>query len=323
VSTGYRRLSGEKPSVNSASTGKGESSMGSSVKFRFSMFSTLNYTMFGLFTLICIFPFYYLFINTISDNDLSSRGLVLFYPEGIHFRNYIQVLQIKGIKLALFVSVSRTVLGTFLTVAASAFLGYIFTRSEMWGRKFWYRFLLITMYFNAGIIPWFITMKNLGLMNNFLAYIIPGIVVPFNIIMVKTFIESTPVALQEAAQIDGAGYLTIFHKIIVPLIIPILATLSIFTAVGQWNSFTDTLFLINDSKLFTLQFILFRYLNEATSLAEMMKSSGVGKFDISQRPTAMSVQTTVTMIVVAPILFVYPFFQRFIVKGIMIGAVKG
>lgn len=297
--------------------------MGSSAKFRFSLFSILNYTMFGLFTLLCIFPFYYLFINTISDNSLSSKGLILFYPEGIHFTNYMQAFQIQGIRLAVVVSVSRTVLGTFLTVAASAFLGYIFSRNEMWGRKFWYRFLILTMYFNAGIIPWFITMKNLGFMNNFLAYIIPGIVAVFNIILVKTFIESTPAALQEAAQIDGAGYLTIFYKIIVPMITPILATLTIFTAVGQWNSFTDTLFLINDSKLFTLQFLLYRYLNEANTLASMMQSSTIGKVNISQMPTPMTVQTTVTMIVVTPILLVYPFFQRYIVKGIMIGAVKG
>ncbi|WP_338555150.1 carbohydrate ABC transporter permease [Paenibacillus sp. KS-LC4] len=292
-------------------------------KSRFSLFSILNYTMFGLFTLLCIFPFYYLFINTISDNDLSSRGLILFFPEGIHFQNYLKVFHVQGLKLAMLVSVSRTVLGTILTVAASAFLGYLFTRSEMWGRKFWYRFLILTMYFNAGIIPWFITMKNLGLMNNFWAYILPGIVVPFNIILVKTFIESTPIALQESAQIDGAGYITIFYKIVMPLITPILATLAIFTAVGQWNSFTDTLFLVNDSKLFTLQFILYRYLNEANSLAEMMRNSTVGQVSLSQMPTPMTIQTTVTIIVVAPILLVYPFFQRFFVKGIMIGAVKG
>ncbi|MBW5445177.1 ABC transporter permease subunit [Cohnella sp. CFH 77786] len=291
-------------------------------KKRFSLFSIVNYSLFGLFTLLCVFPFYYLFINTISNNDLSSRGLIWFYPEGIHFQNYLRAFSVPGLKTAAFVSVSRTVIGTFLTVAVSAFLGYVFTRNEMWGRRFWYRFLILTMYFNAGIIPWFITMKNLGLMNSFLAYIIPGIVVPFNVVLVKTFIESTPIALQESAQIDGAGYFTIFYKIVVPLITPILATLSIFTAVGQWNSFTDTLFLINDSKLFTLQFILYRYLNEANALADMMKNSSTG-IDISLMPTPMTIQTTVTMIVVAPILLVYPFFQRFFVKGIMIGAVKG
>ncbi|MBD0378525.1 carbohydrate ABC transporter permease [Paenibacillus sedimenti] len=291
---------------------------------KITIFDILNYTWFALFTLACFFPFYYLFINTISNNDLSSKGLVMFYPRGFHLNNYMEVFKIPGLGTATLVSIGRTVIGTLLTVAASGFLGYLFTKNIMWCRKFWYRFLIVTMYFNAGLIPWFLTMRNLGLFNNFLVYIIPGIVAPFNIILVKTFIESTPIALQESAQIDGAGYFTIFRKIVMPLITPILATIAIFTAIGQWNSFQDTLFLVTDSNLFTLQFILYRYLNNATSLATMMKASqgGLGA-DLAHMQTATSIRTTVSMIVVIPILLVYPFFQRFFVKGILIGAVKG
>ncbi|WNS46028.1 carbohydrate ABC transporter permease [Paenibacillus sp. MMS20-IR301] len=292
-------------------------------KEKFTLFHLINYTVFALITIICIFPFYYLFINTISNNDLSSRGLVMFYPKDLHFTNYLDVFRIPGLGHAALMSLSRTVLGTLLTVAASAFLGYLFTK-PMWGRKFWYRFLVITMYFNAGLIPWYLTMLHLGLTNNFLAYILPFIVQPFFIILVKTFVESTPVALQESAQIDGAGYFKIFTSIILPLITPILATIAIFSSVTQWNSFTDTLFLITDQKLFTLQFILYRYMNEATSIAQLMKqSSGAMDMDLANMATPTSIRTTVSMVVVLPILLVYPFFQRFFVKGIMIGAVKG
>ncbi|KRF41891.1 carbohydrate ABC transporter permease [Paenibacillus sp. Soil787] len=288
------------------------------------IFDVLNYTLFALFTLACIFPFYYLFINTISNNDLSSRGFVMFYPRGFHLSNYTEVFKIPGLATATLVSVGRTLIGTVLTVAASGFLGYLFTKNGMWGRRFWYRFLIVTMYFNAGLIPWFLTMRNLGLTNNFLVYVVPGIVSPFFIILVKTFVESTPIALQESAQIDGAGYFTIFYKIIMPLITPILATIAIFSAVGQWNSFQDTLFLVTNQKLFTLQFILYRYMNEATSLATLMKSTqGALNINLANTQTATSIRTTVSMIVVIPILLVYPFFQRFFVKGIMIGAVKG
>ncbi|WP_261301672.1 carbohydrate ABC transporter permease [Paenibacillus andongensis] len=291
---------------------------------KITIFDVLNYTWFAIFTLACFFPFYYLFINTISNNDLSSRGLVMFYPRGFHLSNYTEVFKIPGLATATLVSVGRTVIGTVLTVAASAFLGYLFTKNGMWGRRFWYRFLIVTMYFNAGLIPWFLTMRNLGLTNNFLAYVLPGIVSPFFIILVKTFVESTPIALQESAQIDGAGYFTIFYKIIMPLITPILATIAIFSAVGQWNSFQDTLFLVTNQKLFTLQFILYRYMNEATSLATLMKSTqGALNIKLANMQTATSIRTTVSMIVVIPILLVYPFFQRFFVKGIMIGAVKG
>ncbi|GFZ33775.1 sugar ABC transporter permease [Clostridium zeae] len=285
----------------------------------------LIYTFFIAFTLICIFPFYYLFINTISNNDLSSKGLINFIPKGIHFTNYLEVLKIRGLGQAAFVTLSRTVIGTALTVFASAFLGFLFTKKEMWGRKFWYRFVIITMYFNAGIMPWYITMMNLKLTNNFLAYILPSIISPFNIILVKTFIEGIPESLQEAAEIDGAGLYTIFLKIVMPLIKPILATITIFSAVAQWNSFTDTLFLVTDSKLFTLQFVLYKYLNEASSLAALIKNSqsGIAAANIANMQTATSVRMTVSMIVVIPILFVYPYFQRHFVKGVMIGAVKG
>ncbi|MDQ0901107.1 MULTISPECIES: carbohydrate ABC transporter permease [unclassified Paenibacillus] len=290
---------------------------------KITIFDILNYTWFALFTLACFFPFYYLFINTISNNDLSSRGLVMFYPRGIHINNYIEVFKIPGLGTAALVSIGRTVIGTLLTVAASGFLGYLFTKNVMWGRKFWYRFLIVTMYFNAGLIPWFLIMLKLGLVNNFLVYIIPGIVAPFNIILVKTFIESTPISLQESAQIDGAGYFTIFWKIVMPLITPILATIAIFSAIGQWNSFQDTLFLVTDPKLFTLQFLLYRFLNAATSLANLIKSSGAINADLANMQTATSIRTTVSMVVVIPILLVYPFFQRYFVKGILIGAVKG
>lgn len=287
-------------------------------------FNIINYTLFGLFTLMCVFPFYYLFINTISNNDLSSRGLVTFWPKGIHFSNYIEVLKLKGLGQATLVSVSRTVIGTALTVLGSAFLGFLFTKRKMWARRFWYRFVVITMYFNAGIIPWFIIMMNLNLTNNFLAYILPTIVSPFYIILVKTFVESIPEVLQESAEMDGAGLMTLFIKIVFPLITPILATIAIFAAVAQWNSFIDTVFLMTDSKYYTLQFVLYKYLNESTSLAAIIRNSqGSASMDLSNMQTATSIRTTVSMIVVLPILFVYPFFQRYFVKGIMIGAVKG
>jgi putative aldouronate transport system permease protein len=288
-------------------------------------FNIINYTIFGLFTLVCVFPFYYLFINTISDNQISGLGDVMFYPKGIHFNNYVQVMKIRGIGRAAFLSVGRTIIGTGLMVISSACCGYLFTKEDMWMRKFWYRFVVVTMYFNAGIIPWYITMNTLKLTNNFWAYILPTIVSPFNIILVKTFVESVPKSLEESAELDGAGFGIILTRIIIPLIKPILATIAIFGAVSQWNAFTDTLFLMSDAKYFTLQFLLYRYLNEAASLAALLKSDPtlMANLDLSTIQTPDSVRMTVSMVVVLPILFVYPYFQRYFVKGIMIGAVKG
>lgn len=289
------------------------------------VFNFFNYLFFALITLICAYPFYYLIINSISANDLSANGLINFLPRKIHFQNYIDVLKMNGIGTAALVSVARTVIGTACTVLASAYLGFMFTQEKMWHRKLWYRLFVVTMYFNAGLIPMFMTMKTLHLTNSFWVYIIPAIVQPFNIIMVKTYVESIPRSLQEAAEIDGAGVLTVFFKVILPTSKPILATIAIWAAVGQWNSFQDTLIYITDQKLYSLQYLLYTYINQASSLASLVKSTGnaAAVANIATQQTPTSIRMTISVIVVLPILFIYPMFQKYFVKGIMIGSVKG
>lgn len=288
--------------------------------------SIITYFIYSIFAFVCVYPFYYIAINSISNNDLAQRGKVILYPIEMQFTNYRQVFQLRGLLTAAKVSLERTVVGTIVTVLVAAFLGYMFTRETLWHRKLWYRIVVATMYFNAGIIPWYITMSNLGLKNNFWAYIFPFAVQPFYIILCKTYVEAIPRELQEAAEIDGAGTLTIFAKIIIPVIKPILATIAIFAAVAQWNSFQDTLLLVTDEKLLTLQFTLYRYIQSASSLKSLISSSGNAASIAQTLATAQnqtSVRMTVTMIVVIPIMLVYPFFQRYFTKGIMIGAVKG
>ena len=289
-------------------------------------FNVFNYLLFGVFTLICIYPFYYMIINTISANNLSASGAINFLPQGVHLSNYKALLELNGLGSAALVSIGKTVFGTALTVMATAFLGFMFTQERMWKRKFWYRFVVITMYFNAGLIPMFITMKNLNLTNTFWVYVIPTIIQPFNIILVKTYVESLPRALQEAAEIDGAGIFKIFYKIILPTCTPILATVAIFSAVGQWNNYQDTLIYITDQKLYSLQYLLYTYINQASSLAAMVRNSGTAAIStaaLATQQTGTSIQMTVSVVVVLPILCIYPMFQRFFVKGIMIGSVKG
>lgn len=289
-------------------------------------FQVINILIFAIFAIICAYPFYYLIINSISANDLSASGKVNFLLHGFQLENYVKVFQLNGLGTAAMVSLGRTVIGTICTVLASVYLGFMFTQQRMWHRKLWYRFMVITMYFNAGLIPMYMTMKTLHLTNSFWVYIIPAIVQPFNIIMAKTYVESIPPALQEAAEIDGAGTMTVFAKVILPTCKPIMATIAIWSAVGQWNSFQDTLIYITDQKLYSLQYLLYTYLNQASSLATMVQQSGgnvsaVANLATQQTPT--SIRMTISVIVVLPILFVYPIFQKSFVKGIMIGSVKG
>lgn len=291
------------------------------------VFDFFNYIFFIAFGLICAFPFYYLFINTISNNELVRTGQIKWLPKGIHFDNYSSLLKVHDLGTAGLVSVARTIIGTAVMVLASAFVGYLVTKEKMYCRKFIYRFIVITMYFNAGLIPWYLNMSMLGLTNNFWGYIIPGIVAPFNIILVKTYIESIPRDLEESAEIDGAGYLTIFRKIIFPLSKPILATIAIFGAVGNWNSFTDSMILMSAKPaLYTLQYKLYIYLTSTSDLASLMNSGGGSKISESALNAALNMRTmrlTVAMVTILPIILVYPFMQRYFEKGIMIGAVKG
>lgn len=286
-------------------------------------FDIVLYVLFGIFMIACIFPFYYIFINTISDNTLVSTGRITLLPKGIHFENYKNVLQLESIPAAALVSLARTVIGTIVTVIAASFPAYAFTREEYWHRKFFYRFVVVTMYFSAGIIPLFLTYKALHIYDTFLVYILPCIVTPFNLILCKTYIESLPASLEESAEIDGAGYMTRYAKIILPLSKPILATITIFSAVGQWNNFMDTVLYVRSGKLFTLQYVLYDYLNRANATIELMRNDPSMADNAAALLTPITIKYTICIVTVLPILIVYPIFQKYFVKGIMIGAVKG
>lgn len=287
-------------------------------------FDVINITLLLIFTVVCIFPFYYVLINSISSAKYVDTQQVLFWPRGIQFDTYKEIFKLNRIGEALFNSIARTVLGTLITVIGAAVPGYIVSKSELPHRKFLYRYMVITMYFSAGIIPTYLNMRMLGLTNNFWVYVIPGIVTPYNMILVKTYIENLPASLEEAAMIDGAGYGVRFTKIVMPLCKPIIATVAVFGAVGQWNSYMDTVLYMSGNSYPTLQSILYQFLNQSQVLQKMLMQGNADK--AAALMTNLSTRTTrfaITGVTVLPILFVYPFFQRYFTKGIMLGAVKG
>ena len=290
------------------------------------VFTVINYVVFALFTLACFFPFYFIFINTLSSSDAVAKQQVRFYIIDFTFDSYKRIFGMSDLWQSFKITITRTVFATALMVLASGIIGYLFTKQEMWHRKFWYRFFIITMYFNAGIIPWYMNMLMLGLTNNYLAYILPAIVAPYNVILVKTYIESIPAEMEESAFIDGAGYATIFRKIIWPLSKPILATITIFGAVGNWNSFQDSLILMTDQNLFTLQHRLYIYLQGVSNMTAAA-NGGMSDNDASRLIAAqnakMSTKYTIAMVSLLPILIVYPFLMKYFEEGIMLGAVKG
>ena len=194
-------------------------------------------------------------------------------------------------------------------------------QNELPMRKWVYRFVVATMYFNAGLIPWYILMVNLGLKNNFLLYILPSAVGAYYVVLSKTYIESIPASVEESAKIDGAGVLTIYARLILPMSMPIIACLIVFCAVNQWNAWSDNFYLVSDPKLSTLQYQLYMNLaNESSNVTNTTSSSSLLR---SKATTELGLRYALSMLTVLPIILVYPFMQKYFVKGIMLGAVKG
>jgi len=287
------------------------------------IFDVFNIIIMGLFLILCLYPFYYVLIYSLSNATDAAKGVFLF-PSHIDYSAYENIFKKGDIQRAFVVSTARTVLSTALCIFCSSMLAYLVTKKEMLFRKFVYRFILITMYLNAGLIPWYITMKSYGLRDNFLLYIIPGAVNAFFIILVKTYIEQLPQSLEESAEIDGAGFFTIYFKIILPLSKPIIATIAIYAAVGSWNAWTDNYFLVSNPKLQTMQLILYNYINQAQSIADSMKyAANASSESAISSITPEGIRMATTVITVLPIMLVYPFLQKYFVKGIMMGAIKG
>jgi len=246
-------------------------------------------------------------------------------PVGFTLSNYVGILSLKNIYNALGISVLRVVIGTVLGTFLTAMLAYVLTQKAMVMRKFFYRLIVISMYLNAGLIPWYLTMKTLGLKNSFLLYIIPYLIGAFNLILVKTFMEQLPQSLEESAEIDGARPFRIFTNIIIPICKPVLAAIIVFTAVFHWNAWTDNFYLVNKPNLQTLQMTLLNYLREADNIAQAVRAgnTSLNLNDIRHTLTPMSIRITLTVFVTLPIMIVYPFMQKYFIKGILLGAVKG
>lgn len=299
-----------------------------SFRDRITLGDIINVIVLLAFTFLCFYPFWYIFIGSVSNPNISVRTLT-FLPRDVTWFNYREVLRSKGLMEAMTVSVARTVLGTLLSVLLTSFMAYLFTLQKMPARKFFYRLVIITMYLSGGLIPTFLVFKSYGLLNSFWVYIIPGAISVYNMVLVKTFMENgVPESLGESASLDGAGPMTIFFRIMLPLSLPILATIALFVAVGQWNSWFDNMiYNTRNSDLDTLQYLLYKKLNEANKIAEAARSGSttmVGEMLTKQMTlTPDSIRMTITMLVALPILCVYPFLQKYFVKGIMVGAVKG
>ena len=276
-----------------------------------------------VFVIITIYPI----INTlaISFNDAldAMRGGVYIWPRKWSFNNYRTVLHKDSITTGLYVSVLRTVVGTVVQLSVTALISFVLSRKNFIFSKQISMLFVLTMYVNGGLIPSFLLLRHLGFMNNFWVYIIPGMVSAFNMLVIRTYMNGLPDSLEESAMMDGAGYFKIFTRIIVPLCKPVFATIALFIAVGQWNSWFDTM-LYNRmaDNLTTLQYELMKLLSSVSQLSGDANTSSLTSSVTSVQVTTKSVRAAATILTCLPIVALYPFLQRYFITGLTIGGVK-
>ena len=283
------------------------------------VFVTLNTLFMIMFVIITLYPVLNTLAISLNDGTDALRGGIYLLPRKFTWKNYFTVLQKDNLIMGAYITVARTVIGTALALFANAILAFIVSRKRFMFKKQLSLFWVITMYVNGGMIPTFLLFKTLHLTNSFWVYVIPGMFSAFNMLVIRTYMNGISDSLEESAQLDGAGYTTIFLKIISPLCKPVYATVALFVAVGQWNSWFDAM-LYNrmSANLTTLQYELMKLLssvtNQGNSVEAMKNAAG------SVTPT--SVRAAATILTMLPIICLYPFLQRYFVTGLTIGGVK-
>lgn len=291
------------------------------------IFDTCNILFMLCLVIITLYPFINTLAVSLNNANDSVKGGIYLLPREFTWDNYEYVFKEATIFHATLISILRTVVGTILSVFCCSMVAYTISRPEYVLRKFVSIAFILTMYFSGGLIPNFLLIRELGMMDSFWVYIVPGLIGVFNVIIIRSFIEGLPEGILESARIDGAGEFTTFLRVVTPLCLPVLATVSLFTAVSQWNSWFDV-FLYNSSNvnLSTLQYELMKILqnsNASMNSGNDYASMFSGSEHAANRVTPTSIRATMTIIASVPIILVYPFLQKYFVQGMTLGGVKG
>lgn len=277
------------------------------------------YLLLGLVGIVTLYPFYYTIICSFNDGLDLMKGGVYLWPRKFSLANYELFLKDGDWRHAFLVSLSRTIAGTALRVNFTSMFSYALSRNNLMFKK-GYRFLVVfTMYFSGGLIPFYILLRNLGLLNSFWVYVIPGMVDAFFVMTGINFFGAIPESMIEAARIDGAREIKVLTKVVLPVSKPFLATLALFSAVGQWNSWLDSAYYVRDANLHTMAFKMMTVINQNLATAN---TEAAGQLSQANTATSFTVQATAMAVSMLPIMCVYPFLQKYFVQGMMIGAVK-
>lgn len=280
----------------------------------------INYILIGIITFVVVYPFYYILINSLNEGIDASRGGIYLWPRKFSLDNYILFFNdIKWTK-ALIVTVFRTITGTIISVLFTCMVAYGLSFKQLIFKKFYMILIIISMYFSGGLIPYYILLKNLGLLNTFWVYIIPPALNIFFVLVAKAYFEDLPEEVIESARLDGANELLIFTKIIIPISKPLIATMILFLGVAHWNSWFDSAYFVKSDELRTLGYRMMEVINQSLAPTDVQSAIFSGEI---RKATPLSLQMASMMIATIPIMCIYPFLQKYFVKGIMLGALKG
>ena len=285
----------------------------------YKVFLVINAVLLILLALSCLYPFLNMFATSLSTNEAVMKGSVSIWPEGFNLEAYRRILKESQFWIGYKNTILYTVLGTIISLVMTIICAYPLSRKNLIGKKPILLFMIFTMYFGGGLIPSYLLIKNLGIMNTIASIVLPGAISVYNMLIMKTFFQGIPESLIEAAQIDGMGHLGILCKIVVPLSKPILATMTLFYAVGYWNDWFTALIYMNSNSKYPVTL----FLRDIVMGVTLQAQSGQA-IDASAATSVMAqtMQSATVMLVTVPILCVYPFVQKHFVKGVMIGSVK-
>ncbi|MBR6308181.1 MAG: carbohydrate ABC transporter permease [Lachnospiraceae bacterium] len=285
---------------------------------KFSLGLFINGLLLAILAFACLYPFLNVLAYSVSGYNAVLSGRVTFYPIDFNLDAYKQILGKTQIWMAMRSTVIVTLAGTALSLLLTVLAAFALSRRDLPGRSFFTAVILFTMYFSGGMIPTFLVVKNVGLFDSLPALFVPQAINVFNFIVMRTFFKNIPESLEEAARIDGASYLKVLMKMILPLSVPIIATIGLFYAVGYWNTYFDALLYIQKPELYTLQLRL-----RSLLFGEELNNSNANAEGIGTQVMTQSLKMATVAISTIPILVIYPWLQKYFVKGVMIGSVKG
>lgn len=287
-------------------------------------FNVFNICFFLCLIVVTLFPYVNVMAKAFNDGKDTMRGGIVLWPRVPTLENFEAVLKDEAFLRALLLTLSITFLGTLVKLSVQYMTAYVFLNKNLMGRNFLMYYLMIPMYLGGGIIPTYILYSHLGLMNNYLVYILPGCFSMYNMVIIRTYLTTISQSLPEAAKIDGANDFTIAFKVMLPLAKPVLATVGLWLAVGHWTSWAVTLYYVTDKRLYTLQYILMQVLKEAQKIQTLISEAQLrGEFlNIQSSVTTDSIRCAQIIVTTIPIIAVYPFVQKYFIQGVMLGAVK-